>query len=84
VLHLASKEMVNGKLWRRWDRAQTPYQRLLASGVLSPEQEARLARLYAQTNPRQLRETIYQAVERLWQKPTLQQAPRREKAASLQ
>ena len=82
VLHLTSKEVVNGKLQRRWDLAQTPYQRLLASGVLSPEQEARLARLYAQTNPRQLRETIYQAVERLWQKPEVQQAPRREKAPS--
>jgi len=83
VLHLTSKEVVNGKLQRRWDRAQTPYQRLLASGVLSPEQQARLARLYAQTNPRQLRETIYQAVERLWQKPQVQQAPRGGKTPSL-
>jgi len=55
VLRLTSKQVVNGKLQRRWDRAQTPYQRLLASGVLSPEQEARLARLYTETNPRQLR-----------------------------
>ena len=81
---------MNGKLQRRWDRAQTPYQRLLASGVLSPEQEARLTRLYTETNPRQLREAIYQALERLWQKPEVQpfpgrvqQAPRREMAASL-
>ena len=83
VLHLVGKDSVNGKLQRRWDRAQTPYQRLLASGVLSPEQEARLTRLYTETNPRQLREAIYQAVERLWQKPEVQQAPRREKAPSL-
>jgi len=83
VLHLTRKELVNGKLQRRWDRAQTPYQRLLASGVLSPEQEARLARLYAETNPRRLREAVYQAVERLWQKPKVQQAPRKEKASSL-
>jgi len=47
---------VHGKLKRRWDRAQTPYQRLLASGVLAPEQEARLAALHAGTNPRQLRD----------------------------
>ena len=83
VLHLVGKDSVNGKLQRRWDRAQTPYQRLLASGVLLPEQEARLTRLYAETNPRQLRETIYQALARLWQKPEMQQAPRREKAPSL-
>ena len=83
VLHLVGKDLVNGKLQRRWDRAQTPYQRLLASGVLSPEQETRLTRLYAKTNPRQLRETIYQALERLWLKPEMRQAPRTEKALSL-
>jgi hypothetical protein len=69
VLHLVSKEVVDGKLRRRWDRAQTPCQRLLAGGVLSREQAARLATLYAETNPRQLRETIYQAIERLWDRP---------------
>jgi len=69
VLHLAGKEVVNGKLRRQWDQAQTPYQRLLASRVLSTEQETRLATLYAETNPRQLREAIYQAVERLGQSP---------------
>jgi len=80
VLHLVGKEVINGKLRRTWDQAQTPYQRLLASGVLSPEQETRLARLYAETNPRQLRETIYQAVERLWQHPNLAQTPNRKEA----
>ncbi len=74
---------MNGKLQRRWDPARTPDQRLLASRVLSPEQEKRLAELYAGTNPRQLRKTIYQRLERLWQKTEVQQAPRREKATSL-
>ena len=83
VLHLVGKDLVNGKLQRRWDPARTPDQRLLASRVLSPEQEKRLAELYAGTNPRQLRKTIYQRLERLWQKTEVQQAPRREKATSL-
>jgi len=69
VLHLVGKDVVDGKLRRKWDQAQTPYQRLLSSSILSPEQEARLAALYAGTNPRQLRKAIYQAVERLWQRP---------------
>jgi len=69
VLHLVGKEVVNGKLRRQWDRAQTPYQRLVASGILSAVQQARLAALYAGTNPRQLREAIYHAVEQLWQHP---------------
>ncbi|MBM2826674.1 MAG: Transposase family protein [Dehalococcoidia bacterium] len=46
VLHLVGKEVVNGKLVRRWDQAQIPYQWLRASGILVPEQEARLAALY--------------------------------------
>lgn len=83
VLHLVGKEVVDGKLRRKWDLAQTPYQRLLASGILSPEQEARLAALYAGTNPRQLREAIYQAVERLWQHPNSANATKREEAALL-
>ncbi len=83
VLHLVGKEVVNGKLRRRWDLAQTPYQRLLASGILSPQQEARLAALYAKTNPRQLREAIYQAVERLWQHPNSANATKREEVALL-
>ena len=69
VLHLVGKEVVNGKLRRQWDRAQTPYQRLVASGILSAVPQARLAALYAGTNPRQLREAIYHAVEQLWQHP---------------
>ncbi|HLE80082.1 MAG TPA: integrase [Dehalococcoidia bacterium] len=81
VLHLVGKEAVNGKLRRQWDHAQTPYQRLLVSGVLSPEQETRLAALYAMTNPRQLREAIYQAVERLGQSPKPAPATNRKEAA---
>ncbi|MDA1127258.1 MAG: integrase [Chloroflexi bacterium] len=82
VLHLVGKEVANGKLRRRWDRAQTPYQRLLASGILAADQQARLAALYAGTNPRQLRETIYQAVEHLWQHTKPAQAPNGKEAAT--
>ena len=56
VLHLVGKKVVDGKLRRQWDQAQTPYQRLLASSILSSEQQARLVTLYAETNPRRLRE----------------------------
>ena len=65
VLHLIGKDMVAGKVKRRWDQARTPYQRLLDSGVLAPEQQTRLENLYEQTNPRQLRKDIYQALGHL-------------------
>jgi hypothetical protein len=69
VLHMVGKEVVDGKLHRRWDQAQTPYHRLLASGILSSQRQATLATLYACTNPRQLRKEIYQSVEHLWESP---------------
>ena len=83
VLHLVGKEVVDGKLHRKWDQAQTPYQRLLASGVLSHKQEVRLASLYTGTNPRQLRKAIYQAVEQLWEHPESLNTTNRKEAALL-
>ena len=66
VLHLASKSVVNGRLKRRWDQACTPYDRVLDSRVLTPYQQAQLAVMYSQTNPRLLRRQIYQKLERMW------------------
>ncbi len=71
VLHLAEKTVVDGRLRRRWDRAQTPYQRLLATAVLSEAERERLAALHRQTNPLQLREQIYDTLRQLWRTPIL-------------
>jgi hypothetical protein len=38
----------------------------MKSGKLSAEQEQRLQTLYEQTNPRHLREEIYQGLAQLW------------------
>jgi len=69
VLHLVAKEVVEGKVKRKWGEAETPYQRLLTSGVLSDESLAKLAALYAQTNPRQLRRRVYERRDALWDEP---------------
>lgn len=70
VMHLVSKEMVGeGRVKRKWDQAKTPYERLLATGALSEEREAKLTAIYAQTNPRRLRQEIYQIIESLWDQP---------------
>tara|TARA_Y100000031_G_scaffold48010_1_gene54798 strand:+ start:34 stop:1254 length:1221 start_codon:yes stop_codon:yes gene_type:complete len=66
VLHLAGKAVVDGRLKRRWDRACTPYDRVLDSRVLGSRQQAQLAVMYSQTNPRRLRRQIYQKLERMW------------------
>jgi len=67
VLHLCEKQVVGQKVVRKWDAAKTPYERLLASGVLSAEQQTRLQQLYEQTNPLQLREALYRQLEAIWQ-----------------
>jgi hypothetical protein len=66
VLHLVAKEVIDGKVKRKWDEAMTPYQRLVAAGVLTPTVAAGLATLHAATNPRRLRQEIYEALARLW------------------
>ncbi len=67
VMHLVSKEVIDGKLRREWDEAKTPYQRLKQTGVLSEEQRHRLDGLYQKTNPRVLRGRIYKRIPELWQ-----------------
>src|SRR5579859_3181186 len=67
VLHLREKEVVNDKVRRKWDHAQTPFERLQATGQLSAQQQQRLQTLYEQTNPRCLREEIYQHLGQLWE-----------------
>jgi len=70
VLHLCEKTVVDGKVHRKWDEAKTPYERLLTSKMLGPEQQARLQHLYEQTNPLALRQEIYQHLAGLWDLPS--------------
>jgi hypothetical protein len=66
VLHLCEKTVINGKLQRKWDQAQTPYHRLKATGILmSPAQES-LEQRYLTTNPYLLHKRIHQQLARLW------------------
>jgi len=65
VVHLEAKEVADGKLKRRWDTAATPYQRLLATAVLSEAEQERLANLHDLTNPRRLRREISARLDRL-------------------
>lgn len=67
VLHLIAKERQTDRVIRRWDDAQTPYQRLVATGELDAVRRAHFDTLYAQTNPRHLRQEIYAGLARLWE-----------------
>ncbi len=67
VRKLTAKVRRGARVTKHYDRAQTPYQRLLASGVLDEPQRQALARLYHPLNPLVLRAQIQRALHRLWQ-----------------
>jgi hypothetical protein len=52
-----------------YDQARTPLDRLFATGVLSSARREQLEVLYDQTNPRLLRQSIYDALDQLWTLP---------------
>jgi hypothetical protein len=64
---LTAKIRHGARVTKRYDRAQTPHQRLLAAGVLTPDQRAALETLYRTLNPLTLRAQIDEALRRLWQ-----------------
>jgi hypothetical protein len=70
VMHLKEKVCQADKVVRHWDQAQTPYQRLLITGTLGSEQQARLQVVYEQTNPLALRKEIYRLLAALWEIPS--------------
>lgn len=66
VRKLLSKRREGSKVRKRYDRPQTPYQRLVAAGVLTAAQHAALEQQYLALNPRALSQQITQALEVLW------------------
>jgi hypothetical protein len=66
VQKLVSKHRDGARLHRVFDRAQTPYQRLCASGVLGAPARADLEPLYQRLHPLQLRRELEAALDHLW------------------
>jgi hypothetical protein len=73
---LISKERDGAKVRKKYDEAQTPYQRLLASGVLEEAKRESLAKLYLSLNPIELRAQIDEALEVLWKLAERTRAPK--------
>jgi hypothetical protein len=66
VLKLIAKERVGTQTIRRYDDAQTPYQRVMAHPDIPLEVKARLTYQYVQLNPVTLRHSLDEKVARLW------------------
>lgn len=63
---LVAKTRHGARVTKRYDRAQTPYQRLLASGILTGAQRHTLITQYCQLNPMALRTELHERLQRLW------------------
>jgi hypothetical protein len=66
VLKLVGKTRNGARVHKVYDTAQTPYQRLLRSGVLTESKKQELANIYGALNPVTLLKQIRQSVEHLW------------------
>ena len=70
VMHLTEKTVIRTEgqtthIRRRYDKAQTPFDRLCATDAIAPEDRDRLQALKDQTNPRRLRQQIYRLIDDL-------------------
>jgi len=73
-MRLVEKQVVqdekgHARMRRRYDQARTPFDRPCATKVLSTWQRENLERLREATNPRQLRQSIYDQLDALWRLP---------------
>ena len=66
VMKLVSKSRHGAKVYKVYDTAQTPYQRLLRSGVLTEAKRQELATTYYGLNPVLLLNQINENLEKLW------------------
>jgi len=66
IRKLLSKQRVGAKLIKRYDLPQTPYQKLLASGVLPGARTHALEQQFLAINPACLVPQIDQTLQALW------------------
>ena len=73
---LLHKEKINSKYKKKYERAKTPYQRLLKSESISPEKKMDLALFYQTLNPFELKKTIEKKLRKIFQYVTVNKKPR--------
>jgi len=66
TMKLVTKTMHGAKVHKVYDTAQTPYQRLVESGVLTEDKRQELATIYHGLNPVLLLKQINSNLEQLW------------------
>lgn len=67
VIKLKSKERISGKIHRRYDTPETPYQRVIESKGASKEKKQKLRKIYISLNPAELKREIDKKLNLLYQ-----------------
>jgi len=76
TMKLKSKERVGSKVTKRYDDAQTPYQRVLAAAQVSEAEKQRLRAQYQTLNPAALKRKLMRLQERLMKSTASKKAVR--------
>lgn len=65
VMKLKSKKRLGSKVKKKYDKAKTPYQRILKSGVLNKKEKEELKQFYESLNPMELKRKINYLTKKL-------------------
>jgi hypothetical protein len=71
-IYLPQQEGQSARVTRRHDQARTPFDRLCETEAITKEHKTQLQRLRAQTNPRRLRQEIYDLIDHIFSLPGAQ------------
>lgn len=67
VMKLIKKERIKGKIHRKYDKAKTPYRRIMESDQFSKETKNKLKEVYENLNPAELKRTIDMKIKKLYE-----------------
>jgi len=81
TMKLIEKTRIGSKVSKKYDKAQTPYRRVLASPDVSAQDKQKLKTQYAKLNPAHLKRQITILQQKLIRLNTMKQAPKKKNAA---
>lgn len=81
TMKLIEKTRIGSKVSKKYDKAQTPYRRVLASPDVSAQDKQKLKQQYAKLNPAYLKRQITSLQKKLIRLNTMKRAPKKKNAA---
>lgn len=81
TMKLIEKTRIGSKITKKYDKAQTPYRRVLACPDVSAGDKQALKNLYVKLNPAQLKRQITKLQQKLIQLNTMKKSPKKKNAA---